>query len=125
MAVKAKEYMLSIDNLSRPKIVEGTEAIATLIIRLLLLNPGADPLHPEMGVGLEDFRFCIDRIQELEERIKDQMAMYLPEFAFSNVKVVEITAEKICNIEITVGNTVFVYDSRTMPVQLSLNEFAI
>ena len=70
MAVKAKEYFLSIDNLSKPKVVTGQEAIAYLLIRLLLLNPGSDPLHPEMGVGLEDFRFCIGRIEELENQLK-------------------------------------------------------
>lgn len=125
MAVKPKEYMLSVDNLSRPKVVEGTEAIASLIIRLLLLNPGSDPLHPEMGVGLESFRFCLNRIDDLESRIKAQLETFMKEFAYSEVRVVEITEEKICNIEITIGNVIFVYDSRTMPIQLSLEDFSI
>lgn len=125
MAVKAKEYFLSIDNLSKPKVVTGQEAIAYLLIRLLLLNPGSDPLHPDMGVGLEDFRFCVGREQELQERIKEQIRTYLTEFAFSEVKIVEITAEKICNIEITVGNTVYIYDSSTMPIQLSLDNYGL
>jgi len=125
MAVKAKEYFLSIDNLSKPKTAVGQEAIAYLLIRLLLLNPGSDPLHPDMGVGLEDFRFCVGREQELQERIKEQIRTYLTEFAFSEVKIVEITAEKICNIEITVGNTVYIYDSSTMPIQLSLDNYGL
>ena len=123
MAVKRREYMLSIDNLSKPKVVEGQEAVANLLIRLLLLNPGSDPLHPDMGVGLESYRFCIGRIQELEERIKQQMEMFLTEFSYADVKVVEITEEKICNIEITIGDVVYVYDSTTMPIQLSLDSY--
>ena len=123
MAVKKKEYMLSIDNLSRPKVLEGREAIAYLLIRLLLLNPASDPLHPEIGVGLEDYRFCVGRVAELEERIRDQIATYLPEFIYSSVRVVEITAQKICNIEITVGDVTYVYDSTVMPIQLSLDDF--
>lgn len=123
MAVKKKEYMLSVDNLSKPKSVEGQEAIANLLIRLLLLNPGSNPLHPDMGVGLEQFRFCIDKIDELEERIKDQIEMFLPEFLYSEVRVVQITEEKICNLEITIGDTTYVYDSSTMPIPLSLEEF--
>ena len=124
MAVKPREYMLSIDNLSKPKVVEGPEAVATLIIRLLLLNPTTDPLHPDMGVGLEAFRFCLGRIEELESRIKAQLETFMPEYAYTEVRVVEITEEKICNIEITIGNITYVYDSRTMPIQLSLDDFA-
>ena len=123
MAVKRKEYMLSVDNLSRPKVVTGQEAIATLLIRLLLLKPGSDPLHPDMGVGLEDYRFCIGKTDELQERIKAQMNMFLPEFAFSEVNIVEITEQKLCNLEITIGDTTYVYDSSVMPVQLSLEDF--
>lgn len=123
MAVKRREYMLSIDNLSKPKVVEGQEAVANLLIRLLLLNPGSNPLHPDMGVGLESYRFCIGKIQELEERIKEQMEMFLTEFSYADVKVVEITEEKICNIEITIGDVVYVYDSTTMPIQLSLDSY--
>ena len=125
MAVKAKEYMLSIDNLSRPKVLTDQDAIAQLLIRLLLLNPGSDPLHPDMGVGLKDFRFCIGRVRELEERVKDQMREYLPEFAFSEVRVVEITSQKICNIEITIGDTVYIYNSNAMPVTISLDDYAM
>lgn len=125
MAVKAKEYMLSIDNLSRPKVLTNQEAIAQLLIRILLLNPGSDPLHPDMGVGLRDFRFCIGRVQELEDRIKNQIRTYLTEFAFSEVKIVEITTEKICNIEITVGDTVYIYDSNAMPVTITLEDYTM
>ena len=125
MAVKAREYLLSVDNLSKPTVKEGREAIAFLLIRLLLLKPGGNPLHPDMGVGLEDYRFCIGRVQELEERIKDQIRTYLTEFAFSEVRIVEISTQKICNIEITVGDTVYVYDSTTMPIQLTLDNYAL
>ena len=125
MAVKPREYTLSIDNLSRPKVLEGTDAIASLIIRLLLLNPYTDPLHPDMGVGLEAFRFCLGRIEELEARIKAQMEAFMPEFAFSEVRVIEISEEKICNIEITIGDVVYVYNSRTMPIQLRLDDFSM
>lgn len=125
MAVKAREYMLSVDNLSRPKVLTDQEAIAHLLIRILLLNPGSNPLHPDMGVGLKDYRFCIGRVQELEERIKNQIRTYMTEFAFSEVKVVEITEQKICNIEITVGDTVYIYDSTAMPVTITLDDYTM
>lgn len=124
MAVKKREYMLSVDNLSKPRVTEGPEAIAFLLIRLLLLNPGSDPLHPDMGVGLEEYRFCIGKLDELEQRIKDQIEMFLPEFLYSEVRIVQITEEKICNLEITIDDITYVYDSSVMPIQLTLEEFA-
>ena len=124
MAVKKREYMLSVNNLSKPKVNEGPEAIAFLLIRLLLLNPGSNPLHPDMGVGLEEYRFCIGKLDELEERIKAQIKMFLPEFLYSEVRIVQVTEEKICNLEITIDDITYVYDSSVMPIQLTLEEFA-
>ena len=50
--VKRKEYFLSLDNFNRPAEVEGGKAVAYLIARLIMLDPGAHPLHPTMGEGL-------------------------------------------------------------------------
>lgn len=123
MAVNKKEYMLSVDSLSKPKVLQGQEAIATLLIRLLLLNPGSNPLHPDMGVGLEKYRYCIGKIDELKSNIQTQMDTFLPEFSYSDVQLIEDGAQKICNIEITIDDTVYVYNSATMPIRLSLEEF--
>lgn len=122
MAVKKKEYLLSVNKFNKPESVDEKEAIALLLVRLLLLNPGSDPLHPDMGVGLTDFRYCLGRVSELQNRIENQITQYLPEFKYASVRVVEVTAQKICNIEITIDDTLYLYDSNVMPVTLALEQ---
>lgn len=124
MAVKAKEYLLSTDDLGRPDSVDGKEAVALLLIRLLLLMPGSDPLRPDMGVGLINYRYCQGKLDELKTRIANQISTYLPEFPTIEVKIVEVTSSKICNIEITIEDTIYIYDSSIMPVSLSLEDIA-
>ena len=47
-----REYLLSMDNFGRSKILTDEEAIAALLTRLILLEPGTNPLMPAMGVGI-------------------------------------------------------------------------
>ena len=122
MAVRQREYLFAVDKLSRPLVVEGKEAIGTLLVRLILLNPGSDPLKPEMGVGIENYRFALNRLDELQERIQDQIKTYLPDFSNAEVNIVEITSKKVCNIEITVDDVTYVYDSTVAPVPISLTD---
>ena len=92
------------------------------MVRLILLNPGSDPLKPEMGVGIENYRFALNRLDELRERIQNQIKTYLPDFSNAEVEIVEITSKKVCNIEITVDDVTYVYDSAVAPVPISLTE---
>ena len=45
-----REYLLDVDNFSKPKILTDQQAIAALLTRLILLEPGTNPLFPTMGV---------------------------------------------------------------------------
>ena len=47
-----KEYLLTTNEFLVPDHVEGSDAYGLLLLRLLLLQPGQNPLHPAMGVGL-------------------------------------------------------------------------
>ena len=124
MAVRQREYLFAVDKLSHPLVVEQKEAIGTLLVRLILLNPGSDPLKPEMGIGIENYRFALNRLDELRERIQNQIKTYLPDFANASVDIVEITSKKVCNIEITVDDVTYVYDSTVAPVPISLTDVA-
>ena len=44
-----KEYLLSVNNFNEPAALEGKQAIGLLLVRLILMEPGTDPLHPDMG----------------------------------------------------------------------------
>lgn len=122
MAIRNKEYLLSVDNFNKPQVATDQEAIAILLLRIILLEPGSDPLHPEMGVGIKNYRYSLSRKTEIEGAIKNQIQQYLPEYATNDVQIVEITDKKVCNLEITINDTTYVYDSTNMPVPLTMED---
>lgn len=123
MAVKRREYLFSTNEYNEPVKVTDKSAIALLLIRLILLNPGSDPLHPDMGVGLREYRYSLDQLQELKKRIEDQIELFLPDFQSAVVALIG-TPDRICNIEITIDDTIYVYDSATAPKPIRLADIA-
>ena len=71
-----KEYVLSTNSFKKPKVLTGKTAIATLLVRIILLEPGTDPLQPEMGVGLvSKYRFLNGPLEvDLKNDIKSQVS---------------------------------------------------
>lgn len=121
MAVKQREYLFTTNVYNEPAKVEGKSAVALLLIRLILLEPGADPLHPEMGVGIRKYRYALNQLEELRKRIEDQVETYLPEYQTASVALVR-TPDRLCNIEITLDGVTYVYDSATAPIPISLED---
>ncbi len=101
MAVVKKEYMLSYDTFNQPAVIDGALAEAFLLARLILMEPGSNPLHPEMGIGIKsNFRYTTDRMEELEREIEKQKGLYLPEFSNDLAVELILTPDKVLNIEI-------------------------
>ena len=121
MTVRQREYLLSVNIYHEPAKAEEKAAIALLLIRLILLEPGSDPLHPEMGVGIRRYRYALNQLEELQKRIEKQVAQYLPEYQNAKVALIR-TPDKLCNIEITIDDVTYVYDSSIAPVPISLEE---
>jgi len=119
--VKEREYLCSVDRFNKPVVYNDKKAISTLLVRLILLEPGSDPLHPEMGVGIRRFRYSMNTLEQLKQRIKDQIDTYLPCFRVSNVELT-ITDNHLCNIEITINDIVYVYDSNEAPVPIRIDD---
>lgn len=122
MAVQQREYLFSVNQLNKPEQVEGTEAIGMLLMRLILLNPGSSHLHPDMGVGIERYRFALNKLDELKNVIDYQIRTFLPNFQSANVEIKEIASTKMCNIEITIDDVTYVYDSSIAPIPISLED---
>lgn len=117
--IKEKEYCMSVDNFKKPLIYKNQSAIALLLTRLILLNPGSDPLHPDMGVGIVNYRYAMGKLDELKSRVYDQINTYLK--CFSSAKVdISIDDNKMCNIEITIDETMYIYDSSEAPIPITL-----
>jgi hypothetical protein len=121
MAVLQREYLFTVNEYNEPTVVEGKAAIALMLIRLILLEPGSDPLHPLMGVGIKKYRYAFNQLEELKTAVEQQIQTYLPDFQNATVELVA-TDDKKCNIEITINDVVYVYDSATAPVAISLEE---
>jgi len=119
--VKEREYLISVNKINEPIVEKKQRAIALLLFRLILLDPGSDPLHPEMGVGVRKYRFSINTLDELKDRIKNQIETYLPDFEASEVNII-INPNKTLNIEITINDTIYTYDSNEAPVPISLTD---
>ena len=116
-----KEYLLSVNNFNEPAALEGKQAIGLLLVRLILMEPGTDPLHPDMGVGIRQYRYAIGKLEQLRKSVENQINTYLPEFANASVSIITCP-DKTCNIEIAIDDTVYIYESATAPVPISLED---
>ena len=118
------EYLLTTDDFSQPKVLEDQNAIGTLLLRLFLLQPGTNPLHPAMGIGLvPKYRFITNAdLNDLTTLIKDQIQTYLPlEYSSTAEVYLEIKPTKYLLITIIINDVKYVFDTERSktPVQLS------
>lgn len=119
--VKEREYLFSVNLFNEPIVKSQQSAIALLLVRLILLNPGSDPIHPDMGVGIQQYRWTVGTLPELKRRVEDQIATYLPMFNSAKVDLT-LTPDKLCNIEISFRDTVYIYDSHDCPVPIKIED---
>ena len=85
------EFAFAVDDFQNPKIFKDGEAVCTLLVRLLLLEPGTIQSHPEMGVGLmTKYRFSVEgTASELQGDFQRQVDKYLPELQGVKINVTE------------------------------------
>lgn len=108
----AKEFLIEIGDFDIPKELEGNLADANQIVNLLFLNPGTYPTAPEMGVGLELYRFDIwdTRLSaKINQKIRNQILQYLPHLAGALVEVTQ--SEGVMLISIQINNEAIVVRS--------------
>ncbi len=111
MATSAKEAVFSVNNFKQPKVLEGKDAIATLLVRLIQLEPGTYPSRPTMGVGLlSNYRYCDEsKAKYLQTHIREQIATFLPQYQAVNVET-KLVASKLF-IDITIDQTLYRYEA--------------
>ena len=76
-----KDYVMSLNDFNKPKEVIKRNALNIRLLRLLLLEKGTYPDHPDMGVdivGKWRFLNTIDTYK-LDSEISNQISRYLPE----------------------------------------------
>lgn len=94
-----KEFVLDINSFGTTTNVEQLGGLARMIQTLMLLKPGTYPNHPEMGIGIEDYKFeFLDEttLADISERANSQIKKYIPSNLINDVKVgkVDNTLEK-------------------------------
>ena len=121
-----KEYLLTTNNYLEPDVQEGSDAYAILLTRLLLLEPGTNPLHPEMGVGLgPKYRYLSeDDMAALQTRIQDQVNTYLPSDFLSVTQAYLQLKEgtKFLQIVVVADDTKYVFDTENSNTPIELQD---
>lgn len=111
--INTHEYTFSVNEFGEPNVLEGSKAIATILARLLLLEPGTFQSHPTMGVGLvSKYRYTLDTdLYKLREDYTAQIEKYLPQYQ-GGVKVSTNLQNKVLYIAVKTDNTIynFLYD---------------
>lgn len=121
--IRDREYLLTVNEFNQPQVLENEQAIAMMLMRLILLNPGSDPLHPDMGVGIINYRYAMGKLEELKQRVSQQITTYLPCYPSGNVEI-EIVDDHLCDILITINDTVYRYSSADAPVPITIDTAA-
>lgn len=124
MSIKNREYTFSVDSFNKPIVVTGNDAIGTKLMQLIMMEPGDDPLHPDMGVGIKTYRYSVNTLNDLKRRVEDQIATYLPMYQSVNVAILR-TPDKVVNIEINLGDITYVYDSASMSKPIALDDIQV
>ena len=121
-----KEYLLTTNNYLEPDVQEGSDAYAILLTRLLLLEPGTNPLHPDMGVGLgPKYRYLSeDDLPVLQTRIQEQVNTYLPSDFISITQAYLQLKEnsKFLQIVIVADDTKYVFDTENSSAPIELQD---
>lgn len=119
---QVKEYFLSVNKFDEPTEVIDAQAIQTLIIRLLIMNPGESDINPEAGVGLyTKWRYCdSEKLPELESTIQDQLNTYIPILLGCEVNV-ELDEEEVHMYVITIkiAKSMYVFAADTTSQNIS------
>lgn len=106
------EYLFATDEYNKPKVLAEKDAVATLFLRLLLLKPGDNPMHPEMGVDIKGrWCYCLEKdLDQLESEISVQINTFLPDYKSSEVSC--SLESSVLVISITYDDTLFTYSAK-------------
>lgn len=121
MSIKNREYSFGVDKFNKPKVLKDKEAIGTRLMELIMMEPGDDPLHPDMGVGLKTYRYGVTNLEELRARVQKQIETYLPFYQNADVAIIR-TPDKVVNIEISLGGMKYIYDSNNTSKPITLDD---
>lgn len=123
MAISSHEFTLSVDKFKQPQVLTEHSAISQLLVHLILLEPGTFQDHPEMGVGLVSRYRYKDKnsLSDLQNRISEQIATYLPDLGTVEVGV-SINDNNELVIDTRADNVIYRFETSIDNGTLSLSQ---
>ena len=121
MSIKNREYSFGVDKFNKPIVLKDKEAIGTRLMELIMMEPGDDPLHPDMGVGLVTYRYGVHNLEDLRTRVQKQIETYLPFYQNADIAIIR-TPDKVINIEISLGGMKYIYNSKNTSKPITLED---
>ena len=106
------EGLFTTDSYNKPMVLKDKDALAILLLRLLIMVPGTNRRHPEMGVDIRGrYEYSSeDEIDELNDEITQQIETYMPNYA-SGASVNCTSENHNLKVSINVDGTVFNFTS--------------
>lgn len=116
---EVKEYLLTVNKFNEPKELKGENAVAMILLRLILMEKGLIQSHPDMGVDIiRRYRYAYEDtiLQTLADDIKNQINTYVPELSTVEVEVDTADDELLLAIKTPTNNYVFMtnFDQNTV-----------
>ena len=121
---KVVDHVVSTNEFKRPVVLKNSMAIGSILLKLLLMDPGTNPLYPKMGVGLgHKYRFIsADDIDIIKSDIENQINTYLPtDIAMQSSVILKIGDRKFLKVIIVIDGNSYSYDTEnsSTPVEFS------
>lgn len=110
MAIISREYLFNVDKFNTPSKVEGENAVGLRLYNLIMMNPGDNPLHPSMGIGIRRYRYGLNNIDEIAKVIRAQVETFLPMYQLNDIELF-YSDDHILNISIFINGTQFQYST--------------
>lgn len=86
-----KELGMGINAFNKPAEYSGIKAWVRLITELFFTIPGTYSTDPELGIGIQTYRYSLTEIaiSELQTRCQYQIKRYLPDIPLHDIKITE------------------------------------
>lgn len=89
---------LDLSNFNTPLLLEGIDAYIDMILTLILMEKGANPNSPDMGLYIERYRYSLitpETMEEIAEGLRTQLKTYIPTLPVYNVRVEQLDTHSI------------------------------
>ena len=117
-----KEIGVGLNAFNKPVEYSGVEAWVRLITELFFTIPGTYSTDPELGIGIQTYRYTYseDTKPKLESKCNEQIRKYLPDIPLTGIKFTDTNIGGKDILVITLSFTVTDTDLKTAYVAIDI-----